>query len=153
VDGLPRTVGFVVVGIFSPLSVHKYHMHSAHENIGQPQTVGLSQEKELSCFRGRLKHVSTLFPYRPSGTNTLATALLNNSFLCTRSFSIKSEAVLKIAQYLQLPLPAAAALALAFPLRLRDTVYDNIAERRYDFFGKSNECRLSDGTFESRFLS
>jgi predicted DCC family thiol-disulfide oxidoreductase YuxK len=61
--------------------------------------------------------------------------------------------VLKIAQYLQLPFPAAAALALAFPLGLRDTVYDNIAERRYDVFGKSNECRLSDGKFDSRFLS
>ena len=61
--------------------------------------------------------------------------------------------MLKIAQYLQLPFPAAAALALAFPLGLRDTVYDNIAERRYDVFGKSNECRLPDGKFDSRFLS
>lgn len=98
----------------------------------------------------RHKHACNCVAEQQLALNALSAC---SPLLRSRSFSIKSEAVLKIAQYLQLPLPAAAALALAFPLGLRDTVYDNIAERRYDFFGKSNECRLSDGTFESRFLS
>ena len=68
------------------------------------------------------------------------------------SHSIKSEAVLKIAQYLQLPLPALAAFSMGFPLVLRDGVYDQVAENRYNVFGKSDSCRLSDGTFESRFV-
>mmetsp|Transcript_16759 Transcript_16759/g.32425 ORF Transcript_16759/g.32425 Transcript_16759/m.32425 type:complete len:219 (+) Transcript_16759:98-754(+) len=67
-------------------------------------------------------------------------------------FDIKSDAVLKIAQYLQLPIPAAAAFATLFPLVLRDGVYDQVAQNRYNIFGMSDACRLSDDRFAERFV-
>mmetsp|Transcript_1146 Transcript_1146/g.1339 ORF Transcript_1146/g.1339 Transcript_1146/m.1339 type:complete len:234 (-) Transcript_1146:465-1166(-) len=65
---------------------------------------------------------------------------------------IKSEAVLRIGEYLQLPFPAMAQLAMFFPLIIRDQVYDQVAANRYNFFGKSNSCRVSDPTFADRFI-
>eukprot|EP00899_Mesostigma_viride_P017538 jgi/Mesvir1/25786/Mv08651-RA.1 len=66
---------------------------------------------------------------------------------------IKSDAVLHIAEYLRLPFPQLAALSLLFPRDLlRDPVYDVVAANRYSILGKRNECRLSDGRFEERFV-
>mmetsp|Transcript_35528 Transcript_35528/g.59887 ORF Transcript_35528/g.59887 Transcript_35528/m.59887 type:complete len:224 (+) Transcript_35528:111-782(+) len=66
--------------------------------------------------------------------------------------SIKSDAILKIGEYLMLPFPVAAVFAMQAPLFFRDGVYDQIADNRYNMFGKSNSCRLSDGRFEERFV-
>lgn len=54
--------------------------------------------------------------------------------------SIKSEAVLRILTYLDLPFPQLSAFLHLFPLFLRDIAYDNIANNRYAIFGKSNSC-------------
>lgn len=53
-----------------------------------------------------------------------------------RSF-IKSEAVLRIMEYLNLPFPQLAVFLNFFPLFLRDFVYDNVANNRYAVFGRS----------------
>ncbi|EFJ13377.1 hypothetical protein SELMODRAFT_122411 [Selaginella moellendorffii] len=66
---------------------------------------------------------------------------------------IKSEAVLRIAHYLDEPYPSLATLALLFPLFLRDPTYDLIANNRYSLFGQTNHCRTSDEQFKERFLS
>ncbi|PKU84234.1 DCC family protein At1g52590, chloroplastic [Dendrobium catenatum] len=50
---------------------------------------------------------------------------------------IKSEAVIKIMEYLDLPFPQLASLLKLFPLFLRDFTYDNIANNRYVVFGRS----------------
>eukprot|EP00897_Mesotaenium_endlicherianum_P007856 jgi/Mesen1/7099/ME000369S06420 len=66
---------------------------------------------------------------------------------------IKSEAVLRIAQHLQLPFPPLASLALLTPLFIRDTVYDTVADNRYALLGKRDTCRVSDERFKERFVA
>ena len=67
---------------------------------------------------------------------------------------VKSDAVLRIATYLENPaLPAAAALGMLFPSVLRDVVYDLVARNRYNLLGIRDECRLGDARFEDRFVA
>eukprot|EP00250_Pteridium_aquilinum_P012187 c20556_g1_i1 orf=313-831(-) len=71
--------------------------------------------------------------------------------LLQRSY-IKSEAVLRIANYLRVPFPLIAAILDPCPLFLRDIVYDTVATNRYIIFGQTNVCRLTDTTFMHRFI-
>ncbi|WZN60409.1 DUF393 domain-containing protein [Chloropicon roscoffensis] len=65
---------------------------------------------------------------------------------------VKSQAVLKIAERLSVPFPLLAQFFLPLPLLIRDGVYDQVAANRYFFFGKSDQCRLSDDRFQDRFV-
>lgn len=44
-------------------------------------------------------------------------------------------------------------VATLVPLSLRNTVYDTVAENRYQILGKRDQCRCSDPEFAHRFLS
>ncbi|KAH1144890.1 hypothetical protein GYH30_040963 [Glycine max] len=55
---------------------------------------------------------------------------------------IKSEAVLKIMEYIDLPFPQLAILLQFVPLFIRDFVYDNVANNRYQIFGRSESCEI-----------
>ncbi|KAF7843270.1 DCC family protein [Senna tora] len=55
---------------------------------------------------------------------------------------IKSEAVLKIMEYIDLPFPQLALFLQFVPLFLRDFVYDNVANNRYAIFGRSESCEI-----------
>ncbi|CAJ1955086.1 unnamed protein product [Sphenostylis stenocarpa] len=55
---------------------------------------------------------------------------------------IKSEAVLKIMEYIDLPFPQLAILLQFVPLFIRDFVYDNVANNRYMIFGRSESCEI-----------
>ncbi|XP_020572446.1 DCC family protein At1g52590, chloroplastic-like isoform X2 [Phalaenopsis equestris] len=57
---------------------------------------------------------------------------------------IKSEAVIKIMEYLDLPFPQLASLLKMFPLFLRDFAYDGVANNRYVVFGRSetDSCEI-----------
>lgn len=66
---------------------------------------------------------------------------------------IRSDAVLRIATRLALPLPLVATLGWPVPRPVRDTLYDQVANNRYNLFGRTPSCRLSDTRFEERFLS
>lgn len=55
---------------------------------------------------------------------------------------IKSEAVLKIMEYINLPFPQLAFFLHFVPLFMRDFVYDNVANNRYALFGRSDSCEL-----------
>ena len=67
---------------------------------------------------------------------------------------VKSDAVLRIATYLENPaLPAAGALGMVFPGVLRDAVYDLVAANRYELLGLKDECRLGDDRFDDRFVA
>jgi predicted DCC family thiol-disulfide oxidoreductase YuxK len=71
-------------------------------------------------------------------------------------YSEKSSAVLRIASRLSLvnlPLAPLALLGGGVPPVVRDLVYDAVANNRYNLLGKTDECRLDDGTFADRFLS
>ena len=64
---------------------------------------------------------------------------------------VKSEAILRIAQELEIPFSVVGHLGYALPLFLRDVLYDQVANNRYSIFGKSQSCRLSDTRFAERF--
>lgn len=55
---------------------------------------------------------------------------------------IKSEAVLKIMEYIDLPFPQLALFLRLMPLFLRDFAYDNVANNRYAIFGRSESCEI-----------
>ncbi|XP_048129739.1 DCC family protein At1g52590, chloroplastic [Rhodamnia argentea] len=55
---------------------------------------------------------------------------------------IKSDAVLKIMEYINLPFPQLAFFLQFVPIFLRDFLYDNVANNRYAFFGRSESCEI-----------
>ncbi|KAI4382577.1 hypothetical protein MLD38_008527 [Melastoma candidum] len=55
------------------------------------------------------------------------------------AYHVGSSAALKVMSYLPLPYSALSAF-LIVPPPLRDAVYDHIAKKRYDWFGKEDEC-------------
>ncbi|KAJ0008053.1 hypothetical protein Pint_30103 [Pistacia integerrima] len=57
---------------------------------------------------------------------------------------IKSDAVLKIMEYVDIPYPQLAFFLHFVPQFVRDFVYDNIANNRYTIFGRSDSCELYD---------
>lgn len=57
------------------------------------------------------------------------------------SLYLRSEAVLRIASRLSIPLQLLGGLAKPLPLSVRDAAYDQIANNRYNLFGKSDSCR------------
>ena len=50
-----------------------------------------------------------------------------------------------------LALLSQAAIFLV-PAVIRDTVYDFVADNRYSFLGKRDECRLDDDRYQDCFL-
>lgn len=63
-----------------------------------------------------------------------------------------STAALKVMSYLPLPYSALRAL-LIIPTPLRDAVYDHVAKRRYDWFGKGEDCLvLKEREMLERFI-
>ncbi|KAJ8553633.1 hypothetical protein K7X08_024311 [Anisodus acutangulus] len=55
---------------------------------------------------------------------------------------VKSEAVLKIMEYINLPFPQLAFFLHFVPLFIRDFAYDNVANNRYALFGRSESCEI-----------
>ncbi|XP_010500862.1 PREDICTED: DCC family protein At1g52590, chloroplastic [Camelina sativa] len=55
---------------------------------------------------------------------------------------IKSEAVLKIMNYIDLPFPQLAFFIQFAPLFVRDFLYENVANNRYAMFGRSDSCEI-----------
>ena len=65
----------------------------------------------------------------------------------------KSRCVLKVVEELGPVAALASQVALrVVPENIRDSIYDTVAENRYNFMGKRDECRCSDPQFADRFL-
>ncbi|XVE85007.1 hypothetical protein DITRI_Ditri17bG0058100 [Diplodiscus trichospermus] len=63
-----------------------------------------------------------------------------------------STAALRVLSYLPLPYSALSAFVIV-PTPLRDAVYDYVAKRRYDWFGKSQDClALQENELLERFI-
>ncbi|KAL6187442.1 hypothetical protein ACLB2K_038841 [Fragaria x ananassa] len=63
-----------------------------------------------------------------------------------------STAALKVLSYLPLPYSALSAV-LVIPTPLREIAYDHVAKRRYDWFGKSEDCLvLKEKELLERFI-
>ena len=64
---------------------------------------------------------------------------------------VRSDAALRIASGLTWPW-SWFKVGLLFPRFIRDFVYDIIAARRYQFFGKKDACMLPSPDIRARFL-
>ncbi|KAF3786220.1 Uncharacterized protein EJ110_NYTH25804 [Nymphaea thermarum] len=62
-----------------------------------------------------------------------------------------STAALKVLSYLPLPY-SVLSLLLVIPAPLRDGVYDYIANRRYQWFGKEDDCIIPNEEVLDRFI-
>jgi len=62
----------------------------------------------------------------------------------------KSEAALRISRYLKFPFPA-ISFFFWIPVKLRDSLYDWFAKRRYRWFGKK-ECAMPSEKIMERFI-
>ncbi|KAK9277219.1 hypothetical protein L1049_006758 [Liquidambar formosana] len=68
------------------------------------------------------------------------------------SYHQGSAAALKVMSYLPLPYSALSTLMI-IPTPLRDAVYDYVAKRRYDWFGKGEDCLvLQEKEMLERFI-
>ncbi|KAK9807843.1 hypothetical protein WJX72_011030 [[Myrmecia] bisecta] len=65
---------------------------------------------------------------------------------------VKSDAILRIGRSLNPAFFVLANAALAVPKVIRDTVYDQVANNRYNLLGKRDTCRLADDAFRERFI-
>jgi predicted DCC family thiol-disulfide oxidoreductase YuxK len=82
----------------------------------------------------------------------LSTAELDSIvFIEGEKYYIKSAAVLRIAKMLQGFWPLLYGF-IAIPPFLRDAVYDIIARNRYNWFGKTETCRIPTPELKKRFL-
>ncbi|CAL1357207.1 unnamed protein product [Linum trigynum] len=65
---------------------------------------------------------------------------------------LQPAAALKVLSHLPPPYSALSSL-LIVPAPIRDAVYDHVAERRFDWFGKANDCFvLNDKELLDRFI-
>jgi predicted DCC family thiol-disulfide oxidoreductase YuxK len=65
---------------------------------------------------------------------------------------VKSDAALRVARRLGLPYSLLWAFRFV-PRGLRDAVYDVVADNRYGWFGRREECMVPTPDLEERFLS
>ncbi|EMA59596.1 thiol-disulfide oxidoreductase DCC family protein [Halorubrum lipolyticum] len=63
----------------------------------------------------------------------------------------KSDAAIRVAELLGWPYRAARVGRL-IPSGLRDPLYDVVADNRYDWFGRKDQCMIPDEDVSDRFL-
>jgi len=63
----------------------------------------------------------------------------------------KSDAAIRIAELLGWPYRA-ARVARLLPGGVRDSLYDVVADNRYDWFGRKDQCMIPDEDVSDRFL-
>ncbi len=64
----------------------------------------------------------------------------------------KSDAVIRAARHLGLPYSLSRPFGLV-PARLRNVFYDFVADHRYGWFGKREQCMIPTPDIEERFLA
>ena len=63
----------------------------------------------------------------------------------------KSDAFLRIVRYLRFPWPL-LRIGIILPRPVRDWIYDLVAQNRYKWFGKKDQCLVPTGSMQDRFL-
>jgi predicted DCC family thiol-disulfide oxidoreductase YuxK len=66
---------------------------------------------------------------------------------------MRSDAVLRVGRRLRFPWPLAAYAAAVVPRVIRDWIYDQVARRRYQWFGRREACMAPAPRLRDRFLS
>lgn len=64
----------------------------------------------------------------------------------------KSTAALRVARRLEAPWPLAYYALIGIPRVIRDRIYDVVASKRYDWFGKREACRMPTPELQARFI-
>ena len=90
--------------------------------------------------------ISVLARYDISDSSMAGIVLVKNDQIYR-----KSKAILHIAKDLSGLWPLLWGFVI-LPLGLRDWVYDFIADRRYHWFGKSDQCRVPSANLRERFV-
>jgi len=63
----------------------------------------------------------------------------------------KSDAAIRVGEHLG-GVYRLLSLGRLLPRGLRDRIYDFVAEHRYDWFGKKDQCMVPDGDVSDRFI-
>ena len=82
----------------------------------------------------------------PSSYNQ-AVVYIENGKVC-----LGSTAALKIGQNLTFPWSLLSSVGFVVPKFIRDWVYNQIAQHRYQWFGKNNVCMVPTESLRARFL-
>ncbi|CAG8601835.1 6303_t:CDS:2 [Paraglomus occultum] len=64
----------------------------------------------------------------------------------------KSDSSLAMARYLDAPWSILYYMGRLIPKPIRDSLYDRFANRRYESFGRTNECQRPIQEYEKRFI-
>jgi predicted DCC family thiol-disulfide oxidoreductase YuxK len=73
-------------------------------------------------------------------------------FIDNGKIYLGSSAALKIGQGLKFPWSSLALLGLIVPKFIRDWIYSQIAQHRYQWFGKRDVCMIPTQSLKARFL-
>jgi len=73
-------------------------------------------------------------------------------FIDNGKIYLGSSAALKIGQGLKFPWSSLASLGLIVPKFIRDRIYAQIAQHRYQWFGKRDVCMIPTQNLKARFL-
>ena len=99
---------------------------------------------ETDCFKiERLKEIG-------KNSNDLSSVLLVTS---NDDVYSKSDVPIKVLEILGISKILLNILRTTFPRPLRDSFYDVVANNRYNFLGKREECRCSDPNDPNRFVN
>ena len=73
-------------------------------------------------------------------------------FINNGKIYLGSDAALKVGQGLKFPWSSLATLGLIVPKFIRDRIYAQIAQHRYQWFGKRDVCMIPTQSLKARFL-
>ena len=73
-------------------------------------------------------------------------------FIDNGKIYLGSSGALKIGQRLKFPWSSLASLGLIVPKLIRDRIYTQIAQHRYQWFGKREVCMIPTQNLKERFL-
>jgi len=73
-------------------------------------------------------------------------------FIDNGKIYLGSSAALKIGQGLKFPWSSLSSLGLIVPKFIRDWIYSQIAQHRYQWFGKRDVCMIPTQSLKARFL-
>jgi predicted DCC family thiol-disulfide oxidoreductase YuxK len=73
-------------------------------------------------------------------------------FIDNGKIYLGSSAALKIGQGFKFPWSSLASLGLIVPKFIRDWIYSQIAQHRYQWFGKRDVCMIPTQSLKARFL-
>lgn len=108
-------------------------------------------EKSRILFAALQSRFGESVRQRHTELRTVDSAVLVEQFSEGEQVFTKSDAVLRLVRYLG-GVWRLAVVVYIIPRAVRDYVYDQLARRRYKWFGKYDECLLPQPDVRSRFL-